>query len=227
MKEVLDFLNELAENNNRNWFQNNKNRYLKVQNKINDFALQLIQGISEFDDSIKNIGVKDATYRIYRDIRFSHDKRPYKTHIGIFVCPRGKKSGLSGYYFHVESDYSDFLSRSGLFVGLYNPESWMMQSIREDIVSDGETFHNSVLAAANFTLDTSQKYVKIPKGFSENDKYADYIRLKSLSLWEPADKDILFSDSLLDWVLKEFKTTYSFNTFINRAILFAMENGEY
>lgn len=53
MKEVLDFLNELAENNNRNWFQNNKNRYLKVQNKINDFALQLIQGISEFDDSIK------------------------------------------------------------------------------------------------------------------------------------------------------------------------------
>lgn len=83
MKEVLDFLNELAENNNRNWFQNNKNRYLKVQNKINDFALQLIQGISEFDDSIKNIGVKDATYRIYRDIRFSHDKRPYKTHIGI------------------------------------------------------------------------------------------------------------------------------------------------
>lgn len=226
MKEILDFLNELAENNNRVWFNANKDKYKKVQAKVNDFAVQLIHGISKFDESVKNLRVEDTTYRIYRDIRFSHDKRPYKTHIGVFVCPKGKKSGLSGYYFHLEADKSDYLMDSGLFVGLYNPEKWMMQSIREDIISDGEAFQKSILAASNFTLDTSQKYVKMPKGFQEGCEYAEYLKLKSLCLLQPVSKDILFGDNLLEWVLEEFKTTYEFNTFLNRAILFAMENGD-
>ena len=95
MKDVMTFLNGILVNNNRPWFQEHKDLYLKAQDKINSLAIELIDGISKFDPLIKNLSVNDCTYRIYRDIRFSPDKRPYKTHMGIYVCPNGKKSGLA------------------------------------------------------------------------------------------------------------------------------------
>lgn len=66
------------------------------------FTAKAIDGIAAFDPSVRGLTVKDCTWRIYRDTRFSPDKTPYKTHMGAFVAPRGKKGGYSGYYFHVE-----------------------------------------------------------------------------------------------------------------------------
>ena len=70
---------------------------------FDSFTEQLILGIQSFDSNINNLSVKDCTYRIYRDARFSKDKTPYKTHMGAFISPNGKKSGYSGYYFHIEA----------------------------------------------------------------------------------------------------------------------------
>ena len=98
MKEIIDFLARLEKNNNREWFQAHKSEYLSVQEEFNIFTEKLIAGIAEFDNTINGLTAKDCTYRIYRDTRFSPDKRPYKCHLGAFVCPQGKKSGFSGYY---------------------------------------------------------------------------------------------------------------------------------
>ena len=101
MKETLQFLRDLSKNNNKNWFDANKDRYLAAKATVEALAGELLSGIRSFDDTVGPLSPKDCTYRIYRDLRFSKDKTPYKTHMGLYINRGGKKSGYSGYYFHV------------------------------------------------------------------------------------------------------------------------------
>lgn len=101
MQDIITFLRELQANNHREWFMANKDRYATLQARFNGFVDELIYEISRFDETVTGLTAKDCTYRIYRDVRFSADKSPYKTHMGAFICPGGKKSGYSGYYFHI------------------------------------------------------------------------------------------------------------------------------
>ena len=126
MKRILDFLRELQEHNDREWFETHRTEYLRVKAATEEFAARLIAGIASFDSTVGDLTPKECTYRIYRDIRFSSDKRPYKSHIGIFISPGGKKSGHSGYYLHIEPEHperSDGVPAGGpmLVTGLYCP----------------------------------------------------------------------------------------------------------
>ncbi len=217
------FLNGVLHNNNRPWFQENKDLYLKAQNRINNMTVELIDGISKFDSSIRNLSVSDCTYRIYRDIRFSPDKRPYKTHMGIYVCTQGKKSGLAGYYLHFEGDGAEYLGLNGLYAGLYNPDKDVLKSIREDICYDGASFEAAIKKAKNFTLDTSCSLSKTPKDFPKDNPYDYLLRLKQYNLIQALPEGMLYSDNLIEWALEEFKTAYDFNALLNRAALFARE----
>ena len=107
MKRVIEFLQNLVANNNKVWFDAHKDEYLLAKKVFEDFTEQLIAKVEAFDPSVKGLKVKDCTYRIYRDVRFSKDKSPYKTHMGCYICRGGKKSGYSGYYFHVATEQSD------------------------------------------------------------------------------------------------------------------------
>ena len=223
MKDVMTFLNGVLVNNNRPWFQENKDLYQKAQNKIYAMAEMLISGISKFDSSIKNLSVSDCTYRIYRDIRFSPDKRPYKTHMGIYVCPNGKKSGLAGYYLHFEGDGAEYIGCNGLFTGLWNPDKNTLKSIREDICYDGDAFVDAINKASNFTLDTSNSLTKNPKDFPPHHKHDTLLRLKQYNLVQELPEGMLYSDHLIEWALEEFKTSLEFNNLLNRAAMFAKE----
>ena len=224
MEDVITFLNKILVNNNRPWFQENKNLYLKAQDQINKIAVELINGISKFDSSINDLTINDCTYRIYRDIRFSPDKRPYKTHMGIYVCPQGKKSGLAGYYLHFEAEGAEYLGLNGLYTGMYNPDKESLKSIREDICYDGASFEDAIKKAKNFTLDTSCSLSKTPKDFPKNTPYDYLLRLKQYNLIQAMPKEMLFSRHMIEWVLEEFKTSLDFNTLLNKAALFAREN---
>ena len=223
MKDVMTFLNGVLVNNNRPWFQENKDLYQKAQNKIYAMAETLISGISKFDSSIKNLSVSDCTYRIYRDIRFSPDKRPYKTHMGIYVCPNGKKSGLAGYYLHFEGDGAEYIGCNGLFTGLWNPDKNTLKSIREDICYDGDAFVDAINKASNFTLDTSNSLTKNPKDFPPHHKHDTLLRLKQYNLVQELPEGMLYSDHLIEWALEEFKTSLEFNNLLNKAAMFARE----
>ena len=223
MKDVMTFLNGVLVNNNRPWFQENKDLYQKAQNKIYAMAETLISGISKFDSSIKNLSVSDCTYRIYRDIRFSPDKRPYKTHMGIYVCPNGKKSGLAGYYLHFEGDGAEYIGCNGLFTGLWNPDKNTLKSIREDICYDGDAFVDAINKASNFTLDTSNSLTKNPKDFPPRHKHDTLLRLKQYNLVQELPEGMLYSDHLIEWALEEFKTSLEFNNLLNKAAMFARE----
>lgn len=223
MKDVMNFLNEILVNNNRPWFQEHKDLYLKAQNRIHELAVELIDGISKFDASIKNLSVSDCTYRIYRDIRFSPDKRPYKTHMGIYICPGGKKSGLAGYYIHFEGDKAEYLGCNGLFTGLWNPDKNALKNIREDICYDGASFEKAINKARNFTLDTSCSLTKTPKDFPKDTPHDYLLRLKQYNLIQRIPDDILHIDYMIEWALEEFKTSLDFNNILNRAVLFKEE----
>ena len=124
---VFDFLLDLEQNNNRDWFQQNKKRYDVALKNVQEFVNQTIAGISAFDASVSSQNAKDCIFRIYRDIRFSHDKMPYKTHFGAFITPNGKKSGNSGYYIHIQHNASFVVG------GLWAPEPPVLKRIREEI----------------------------------------------------------------------------------------------
>ena len=131
MKEVIDFFRRLHDNNDRAWFDVHRAEWTHVKGRFAAFTERLIEGISEFDPTVRGLRVQDCTYRIARDTRFSPDKSPYKTYIGAYVAPKGKKSGFAGYYFHIEPCCDSLIWSNALSAGLYCPEPVVLRSVRE------------------------------------------------------------------------------------------------
>ena len=223
MKRIIQFLNQLQNNNNREWFEDHKTEYKEAQSVFNTFVEKLISGIASFDPLIKNLSVKDCTYRIYRDIRFSNDKTPYKTHMGAFVAPNGKSGGYSGYYFHIEAQDAKYIGSHLLSTGIYCPEPKVVKSIREEIMLNGKKFSEAVNIARKFNLDSSSSLKKVPLGFPSDSEYAEYFKLKDYFLSQRVDDAFIVNDNLLENTLKEFKRTLVFNSLINRAAKYAYD----
>lgn len=224
MEQILSFLNELRQHNERSWFEAHKAEYQDVQHYFNDFVADLLIRISAFDPSIQGLNVSDCTYRIYRDIRFSYDKSPYKTHLGAYVCPGGKKSGYAGYYFHLEPEGDTYLGGSLLACGLYKPEKEIVQSIREEILDHGQAFDNAIKKAKGFSYDTEQQLKKMPKGFPNDAPFEAYLRLKDFSLSRPIPASMITRQKMLEFAATSFQTVYDYNTFVNRAIAYVYDN---
>ena len=100
--------------------------------------------MQKFDPLTRGLTLKDCTYRFYRDTRFSPDKSPYKRHFGLFICPNGKKSGLAGYYFHVEGENAEYLGHNGLYPGMYMCEPFISETFSGAVVLIHYIVHNGV-----------------------------------------------------------------------------------
>ena len=223
MKTVLQFLRDLAQHNDRAWFNEHKERYLAVQQRWNEFCESLIGEMGAFDPDIARLTLRDCTYRIYRDTRFSPDKSPYKTHFGVFLAPGGKKSMHAGYYFHVGTgDSNEYPQGHMLAAGNYCYEPKAIQILREDISDGWESFQNEVLAVADprFVVDQEGALKRVPKGYAPDAPYADWMRLKSYCLVMNVDDDFITQPDLAKRVADLFRTTKPFNDYINRAVDF-------
>ena len=218
MEEILGFLEDVLRNNNRPWFQEHKNQDFKAQSNFNALAEQIISGVQKFDGNCKGLTLKDCTYRFYRDTRFSPDKRPYKTHFGVFVCPEGKKSMLAGYYFHVQAKESEYLSGNMLCTGMYMPDTAMLKSIRDEILFNGEPLAESIAKAKGFGLDTGHAMKRVPNGYPKDHPQADLFRQRDWLLVQELPNQRLFEPHLVDWVLSEFEKTKDFCQWLNRTV---------
>lgn len=223
MREVLDFLRLLAENNNREWFAANKAMYRRAESVMTDFAAALIDGIGGFDASVRGLSVKDCTYRIYRDTRFSGDKSPYKTWMGVFVAPHGKKAGYAGYYFHAEPSRGTHLGGSLLSAGLYMPEPAVLRSVREEIVDNGQGMLDAVAASAGFELSKENSLKRNPKDFPAGSGFDELLRLKDVYIQKRLSDSEMSSGDLLDRTLRDFRSAYDFISILNRAVRYAHE----
>lgn len=221
IQKIISFLRELEQNNEKAWFDAHKNEYLEARSQFHDIVGKLLEGIVEFDPTIKGVGVNDCTYRIYKDMRFSKDGLPYKTHFGAFIARGGRKSGYSGYYFHIGTGSgNDYPAKSFLAAGNYFMESKVLKILREDIEMGGGDFDRIIKGLhPSLSLDQDQKLKRAPLGFNPDGPYIDYIKLKNFCLSGTFDD----SASDMDEILRIFKSSKPFLDYVNRAIEFSRE----
>ncbi|MDO4757990.1 MAG: DUF2461 domain-containing protein [Rikenellaceae bacterium] len=226
LKEALDFLSELAENNNKAWMDENRTRYKLHRARFEAFVEELIDAISAFDPTIKGLTAKDCTYRMNRDIRFAADKSPYKTHFSAFIAPRGKNSGYAGYYIHLEPEGKEGLSmigRSILAAGQVCIPPVILRSIREEIVDNGDEMMQNIAAAKGFTLDNDTALKRVPTGFVSGTPYDELLKLKDHCLSCPLSQEELQSADFKKQILSRYQSAKPYLDQLNRAIQYGYE----
>lgn len=211
--KIFPFLRRLAANNNREWFHANKPEYDEVRREMYLLARRLINLVAEFDPRAAGLRVEDCTYRIYRDTRFSVDKTPYKTHIGIFINPPlGKKGMTLGYYFHLEPDKSFFAAGT---IGLPAP---VLKAVRQSIYDEIDEFR-SIVEDPKFRRFSSEigfnKLKTAPKGFPKDWEFIDYLRPRDYCTETPVPDSIFGSDDMGNRFRPMLAQGKRFNDFIN------------
>ncbi|WP_226064404.1 DUF2461 domain-containing protein [Kaistella polysaccharea] len=212
---TLSFLNILKLNNNREWFNENKERYVHAKENVVEFVDELIQEIGKFDDAILKLDAKKAVFRIYRDVRFSKNKLPYKSHFGISLgMGKGKNAG---YYLHIEP------GKSFLAGGIYQPESATLKEIRKEIVASGEDLLQ-ILEEKDFRnnfrgLSIEYKLQRVPNGFEKDHPMAEYLKLKSFTVSHPISDEDLTKESAAKDFAKIYRTMQPLNKFLSLPFL--------
>ena len=213
-KETLQFLKDLKKNNERDWFAKNKDRFVAAHENYIQFVQALINEIAKFDRSVAGLDAKKSVFRIYRDIRFSRDKSPYKTHFGAVVLGKGSDCGTAGYYLHLEP------GNAFLAGGVHMAEPEDLKAIREGISSRGKTFLK-IIQDKNFRKDFTiegEKLKNVPRGFDKEDPMADFLKYKDLVLRHPVDDTMVLSDGFASYCSKIFKAMVPFNSFLNKSV---------
>jgi len=221
MKQVVDFLNALVVNNNKAWFDAHRAQYEAAVGEFRTVVEGLIAGIREFDPAIGAVAAKESIFRIYRDVRFSRSKEPYKPWMGAYISPGGKNSGYAGYYFHIEAKGAEYIGGHILAAGVYMPMGKELESIRTEILDDPKAFLAAAARAKGFSMEGNEKLQRVPKGFPEDFEYAELLKYKDYSLSRYMDDKFVLSPQLLDRVLAEYRATSDFVKMLNRAIDYA------
>ncbi len=219
METILSFLADLNRNNNREWFTENKKRYQEALEIFRDLINKTLTGVAEFDPSLGNLEAKDTIFRIYKDVRFSKDKTPYKTHFGSWMTKGGRKSTDAGYYIHLEPGGGSFIGG-----GVWMPPKEQLTLIRQEIIFNPDSYFKVVNPLENSdTYERTGKddmLKKGPAGFAkdlehlEEIKYKHYIFSRNYSDQEVKKKSF---ESLL---IEDFKGLFPLVTYLNHAMSF-------
>lgn len=222
MREVLTFLTELRENNNREWFQDHRMRYNRLKEEFENFVEELITAIAIFDSTVQGNKVKSCTSRIYRDTRFSPNKEPYKTYMGAYICRGGKKSGYAGYYMHIEPHIDAWFHGSALTAGLYMPSPVILRSLRDEIRDNGKMLMAVIRRAKGFSIGTSSKLKRLPAGY-EPGRYDELLKQKDLYIAKQMDFDWFDTAKPAETIAAQLKMTHEFIDLLNRVVEYALE----
>lgn len=217
METTLDFLKKLKINNNREWFDSNKSEYLASKEIFEEFVSELIKGINKFDKKVSlDLKPKDCTFRIYKDVRFSKDKTPYKNNMSASINPGGKKSNIPGYYFHLEPE-ACFLAG-----GVYMPMPDDLKAIRQEIDYNPLPLIN-ILKSASFKkefngLDEEDKLKNPPKGFNKDHAHSEILKNKHFIVSRKFENKVILKKEGLSKTLDSFKAMYPFLDYLRKAI---------
>ncbi|SNR80748.1 DUF2461 domain-containing protein [Flavobacterium sp. ov086] len=212
-KSSLDFLTELKENNNKPWFDAHKQNYLNELNHIETFAGALLHELSK-TDVLETASGKKSVYRIYRDIRFSKDKTPFKTFWGGSYT-RATKESRGGYYFHIEKG-NTFLGG-----GFWGPNTEDLKRIRAEFAHDDEPMQKILQSKSfisNFGNLQGEQLKTAPKGYETDHKAIDLLRYKQfLVIKRFTDAEVL-SDHFLEQALDTFKNMRPFFDYMSEIL---------
>jgi uncharacterized protein (TIGR02453 family) len=216
---TLQYLKELKKNNNKPWFDRNRERYLDAKLDFENFIASIIAATGAFDKDVKELVAKNCTFRINRDIRFSKDKTPYKTNMGASMNRGGKKSIFAGYYFHLEPGGKSFAGG-----GLWMPTPADLQKIRQEVDYCLPEF-KKIISSASFRaqypgleMTEGQMLVNVPKGYDKQNPAAPFLKLKSFVATKYIPDSILTKKTLAAEVIRAFKALSPLVAFMNRAV---------
>lgn len=205
IKRIIKYLRDIAANNNREWFNAHRDEYDAVRADFDDAVSKAIVRIAGFDSSVSHLSVKDATYRFYRDTRFSSDKSPYKRHLGAYIAAHGKKAMHGGYYIHIEP------SHCLLACGGYWLPTNVLTACRNEIMGniqewlrrvDNTEFRTTFGRPGEGTWESPKGFglellKTCPSGFPRNYEHLDYLRMKDYCCWHAVVDDFFEGDGWL------------------------------
>ncbi len=226
LQTSISFLRELIANNHKEWFDANRNFYQDAKNEFDRFIDLLIGEIRQFDPTIGQVTAKDCVYRIYRDVRFSPDKTPYKNHFGAYIAPGGRKDELGGYYFHIEPTDAGYLNHSLWAGGIYCPDATTLKAIRTDIyehIGEYKSIIENPAFSKTFQWFDGNMLRTPPKGFPKDFPDIDLIKRKDYTFSRNINDQLFNGDQLVEESVRVFKLMLPFNQFVNRAILYHKE----
>ena len=216
LKFALDFLKDLSKHNHKEWMDANKKRYLEAKDHVIEFVQEVMDQVSSFDPAISSLEPKKTLFRFNRDIRFSKNIDPYKTNFGAFLVEGGKKSGLPGYYIHLQP------GNSFIGGGIYQPSPETLQKVRQEIDYSGKDLQailNSKQFAATYPTPHSTDRLKTaPKGYPKDHEFIELLQLKHYVYMKSVDDKTVTSGDFVKLITTDFKTLHPFNQFLLRAL---------
>ena len=217
-KELVNYLQGLAENNNRAWFVMNKPSYDILRAEFTELVGRVIAGTAKFDPAVAGQDAKKAQFRINRDMRFSRDKSPYKTHFSAIVAPGGKKDPGSHYYFHI--DQNGKLLVAG---GCYMPPVDVLLKIRRRIAEEPAAFNRirknkAMTAYYGDAFAEEGRLARPPKGFDADTPNIEFIRQKSFIMVREMPVKALTGDKLLKEIETAFKASLPLVKWLREAV---------
>lgn len=222
--DTLQFFNELHQNNNRDWFNEHKSRWIEIQSQFIEFTQALIDAMMPLDPGLRNLEAKRCVYRIYRDVRFSHDKRPYKTHIACFLYSGGDRTQASpGYYLQMGQEDYGLTGGCSLGGGFFMPSSKQLAAIRQEIFYCTDEF-KAIMAAPGYkkyfgsTFYTSKHLTRPPKGYSADWPDVELLKWNDYCTMYTMPQQFILTDQLFDEVIKVWTASVPLNRFLQRAI---------
>jgi uncharacterized protein (TIGR02453 family) len=215
MQTIINFLSELSQNNTREWFNDNRPGYEKAKSDFESFVNRLIPSIHAFDPDIGTLSAKQCVFRIFRDVRFSKDKSPYKTNMGGFIARGGRKGGFAGYYIHIDP------KQSFIAGGMHMPPPDILKKVRQEILYHSDEF-KSIINKSSFKKTfgeiEGEKLTRPPKDFPADFSDIDFLKYKSYTVIHGVDQQTILKDDFEKYVIKIFKEMYGLNRFLNRSV---------
>ncbi|MFK7000255.1 DUF2461 domain-containing protein [Flavobacterium oreochromis] len=217
-KEAINFLEDLKANNTTEWMHANKKRYEAYKKDYHNLISNILEEIKPLDPSLEPLEVKNCTFRINRDIRFSKDKSPYKTNMGIWMSTNKLRKNSPGYYIHFEK------GKCFIAGGVWCPETDDLKKIRREIAffyEDLEEIVNDKTFKKEFnSLDREEGNVlkSAPKGYDNNHPAIEFLKLKSFTISQPIDEKWFTDQDFAKKIASKLITIKPFNSFLNRAL---------
>ncbi|MBK8489179.1 MAG: DUF2461 domain-containing protein [Bacteroidetes bacterium] len=215
-KNIFSFLKALSENNNREWFEKHKPEYQIIQAQFKEFLEELVIEMSKFDDTLQDVDVSKAIFRIYRDVRFSKDKTPYKTNMGAWINKGGKNSINAGYYLQIQPGGNSFAA-----AGSYFPDASNLKKLRQEIDYNSIAF-KKILNAKRFKEtfgDLSDFKLKTnPKGYDPTNPMIEYLKQKSFIVTKQLKDSEISKPDFIRSLSDIYKTAQPLVQFLNNAL---------
>ncbi len=215
-KDTLAFLADLVKHNDREWFQENKQRYETSKENVDEFAEDLLTALKKTDKSIPaELAGKKCVMRIYRDVRFSKDKSPYKNNFGMGFSAKGKGMDGAGYYLHIQP------GRSFLAGGYWMPPTDHLKAIRQEIDYNADELLK-IIEDKEFKkyfdgMDEEEKLKTTPKGYEADHPHIELLKLKSFTVTHRLKDTELTNGTAVEQVRNGFKLIHPLNSFLTQA----------